>query len=77
MKIVGIGLGIAGFIVGVISLFLPPMGVIDPSCLTFLGWVAVVIGILFAWDAVEHGMDTKVDIKDGSVSVTHRNEDND
>lgn len=74
MKKLAVGLVVSGFIVGIVSLFLPPMGTIDPSVLTFLGWVAVVVGILFAWESVDRGMDAKV--THGQTSIELNNPDN-
>lgn len=62
---VSVGLVVGGF-------FVPPMGVIDGSCLTAVGELLLFPTILYAYRAVELGLTVKFNHGDTSIEITKR-----
>ena len=59
-----------GFIVG--GFFVPPMGVIDGSCLTAVGELLLFPTLLYAYRAVELGLTVKLNHGDTSIEISKR-----
>lgn len=64
MAAISVGLIIAGFLV-------PPLGVIDGSVLTGAGIGVFIMLILFAWHAVDKGIDAKLVHGDTSIELNN------
>jgi len=62
---VSVGLVVGGF-------FVPPMGVIDGSCLTAVGELLLFPTILYAYRAIELGLTVKFNHGDTSIEITKR-----
>ena len=62
---VSVGLIVGGF-------FVPPMGVIDGSCLTAGGELLLFPTILYAYRAIELGLTVKFNHGDTSIEITKR-----
>jgi hypothetical protein len=60
---VSVGLVVGGF-------FVPPMGVIDGSCLTAVGELLLFPTILYAYRAIELGLTVKFNHGDTSIEIT-------
>ena len=60
---VSVGLIVGGF-------FVPPMGVIDGSCLTAVGELLLFPTILYAYRAIELGLTVKFNHGDTSIEIT-------
>ena len=60
---VSVGLIVGGF-------FVPPMGVIDGSCLTAVGELLLFPTLLYAYRAVELGLTVKFNHGDTSIEIT-------
>jgi hypothetical protein len=60
---VSVALIVCGFIV-------PPLGVIDPSCLTAVGELLLFPTILYAYRAIELGLTVKFNHGDTSIEIT-------
>jgi hypothetical protein len=65
---VSVALIVCGFIV-------PPLGAIDPSCLTAVGELLLFPTILYAYRALELGMKVKFSKGDTSIEI-HRKDNN-
>lgn len=64
---VSVGLIVGGF-------FVPPMGVIDGSCLTAVGELLVFPALLYGFRAVELGLTVKFQKGDSSIEI-HKEDD--
>lgn len=64
--LISVGLMVGGF-------FAPPMGVIDGSVLTGVGELLLFPTLLYAFRAVELGVDVKVTKGDASIEMTTDN----
>ena len=64
---VSVGLIVGGF-------FVPPMGVIDGSCLTAVGELLVFPALLYGFRAVELGLTVKFQKGDSSIEI-HKDDD--
>ena len=64
---VSVGLIVGGF-------FVPPMGVIDGSCLTAVGELLVFPALLYGFRAVELGLTVKLQKGDSSIEI-HKDDD--
>ena len=64
---VSVGLVVGGF-------FVPPMGVIDGSCLTAVGELLVFPALLYGFRAVELGLTVKFQKGDSSIEI-HKDDD--
>jgi hypothetical protein len=64
---VSVGLMVGGF-------FVPPMGVIDGSCLTAVGELLVFPTLLYGFRAVELGLTVKFQKGDSSIEI-HKDEE--
>ena len=62
---ISVALIVCGFIV-------PPLGVIDPSCLTAVGELLLFPTILYAYRAIELGLTVKFNHGDTSIEITKR-----
>ena len=62
---ISVALIVCGFIV-------PPLGVIDPSCLTAVGELLLFPIILYAYRAIELGLTVKFNHGDTSIEITKR-----
>ena len=62
---VAVGLIVGGF-------FVPPMGVIDGSCLTAVGEVLLFPTLLYAYRAIELGLTVKFNHGDTSIEISKR-----
>jgi hypothetical protein len=62
---VSVGLIVGGF-------FVPPMGVIDGSCLTAVGELLLFPTLLYAYRAVELGLTVKLNHGDTSIEISKR-----
>ena len=62
---VSVGLIVGGF-------FVPPMGVIDGSCLTAVGELLLFPTLLYAYRAIELGLTVKFNHGDTSIEITKR-----
>ena len=62
---VSVALIACGFIV-------PPLGAIDPSCLTAVGELLLFPTILYAYRAIELGLTVKFNYGDTSIEITKR-----
>ena len=62
---VSVALIVCGFIV-------PPLGAIDPSCLTAVGVLLLFPTILYAYRAIELGLTVKFNHGDTSIEITKR-----
>jgi hypothetical protein len=62
---VSVALIVCGFIV-------PPLGAIDPSCLTAVGELLLFPTILYAYRAIELGLTVKFNHGDTSIEITKR-----
>lgn len=60
-----------GLLIG--SFFMPPQGKIDGSVLSGVGEIIGIIAILFAWEAVDLGIDAKV--THGNTTIELNNPD--
>ena len=60
---ISVALIVCGFIV-------PPLGVIDPSCLTAVGELLLFPTILYAYRAIELGLTVKFNHGDTSIEIT-------
>ena len=67
---VSVGLVVGGF-------FVPPMGVIDGSCLTAVGELLLFPTILYAYRAIELGLTVKFNHGDTSIEITKRKQTED
>ena len=65
--IVSIGLIVAGFL-------LPPMGIIDGSVLTAVGELLLFPVVIYAFRAIELGLEVKIQKGDTSVEI-HKDDD--
>ena len=65
---VSVGLVVGGF-------FVPPMGVIDGSCLTAVGELLLFPTILYAYRAIELGLTVKFNHGDTSIEITPKKQD--
>ena len=64
---VSVGLIVGGF-------FVPPMGVIDGSCLTAVGELLVFPALLYGFRAVKLGLTVKLQKGDSSIEI-HKDDD--
>ena len=62
---VSVGLIVGGF-------FVPPIGVIDGSCLTAVGELLLFPTLLYAYRAIELGLTVKFNHGDTSIEITKR-----
>ena len=62
---ISVALIVCGFIV-------PPLGAIDPSCLTAVGELLLFPTILYAYRAIELGLTVKFNHGDTSIEITKR-----
>ena len=62
---VSVGLIVGGF-------FVPPMGVIDGSCLTAVGELLLFPTLLYAYRAIELGLTVKFNHGDTSIEISKR-----
>ena len=67
---VSVGLVVGGF-------FVPPMGVIDGSCLTAVGELLLFPTILYAYRAIELGLTVKFNHGDTSIEITKQKQTED
>lgn len=73
-SLTAIGLAFLSVVLIIVSFFLPPKGVIDPSVIKAVGEIIGVIGIFFAWDAILKGLEARITHGDTTIEI-HRDED--
>ena len=66
--IVSVGLMVGGF-------FVPPMGVIDGSCLTAVGELLLFPTLLYAYRAIELGLRVKFQKGETSIEISKQEEE--
>ena len=66
--IVSVALLITGF-------FVPPIGIIDGSCLSAVGEIIAIPTIMYAFRALEMGMKIKLQKGDASIEITKKAEE--
>lgn len=73
LKKVAVTFGAVAVLLGVISMFTPPMWIIDGSVIAFVGELFAFAALFMAWEGIDRGIDAKV--KHGQTEIELNNPD--
>ena len=74
LKKTAVVFGAIAVLLGIISMFTPPMWIIDGSVIAFVGEIFAFAALFMAWEGIDRGIDAKV--THGQTEIELTNPDN-